>query len=230
MKFSLFFYYVLVTYTAIVTAGTVEEVTTQACEEVKRNAKEIQNLFLEISKLKRSLYAIKEQIHEETEHTINEVIENDKKTLEFINKIDQENCRAKAEKELKTAYNLTITDINIGCQKETIEKIDVLQIDLKETNESLSKVNKTNSEIIQFCFNTTNQEAEQLEQCFKAQDNEVKDEIQKCVGIVNIIKNQVTDIEINVEIVIKCIQASSWIFNQMTDRIIVDVKKCAGID
>ncbi|XP_044739473.1 uncharacterized protein LOC123300875 isoform X2 [Chrysoperla carnea] len=115
MKYSLFLFFLLATYT-VVKARTVEEIVEEARKEVEKNAKEIDSLFQDISTLQNCLYSIEKQIIDESENITNEVNKKNQETLELINKIDKEKCRVKAKKDLEFALNLTITDINISCQ------------------------------------------------------------------------------------------------------------------
>lgn len=212
----------------VVTAtGTVDEVTAEAGKEIGKNAREIGGIFQEIGKLQNRLYPVEKQIRGESQHTTNEVTEKNQETLNLINNIDKPDCRVKAKKELESAFTQTKADI-LECQQDTIHKMNDLEHDLKETQKSLKQLKKTNGKIIKNCYRTTNRQADELEQCFKAKDNDVKVEIKKEEEKVNTVKDKITDIDSNT--VIKCIQTALPAFNKKTDQIVIDVKKCGGVE
>lgn len=203
----------------------MEEVVEEARKEVEKNAKEIDNLFQDIDTLQNSLDSIEKQIIDESENVTNEVNIKNQETLELIDKISQEKCRVKAENDLEFALNLTIRDINISCQLlVTIELISELKHDLEGTQKSLTKLNKTNNEVIGNCLIAAIQQVEAFETCFKAQDIVIKDVLRQYKEIVNTINDQVEDIY--PKAIIRCFQVTLSIFNQIADQIIADAKKC----
>ncbi|XP_044739725.1 uncharacterized protein LOC123301063 [Chrysoperla carnea] len=198
-KYSLFMVFISVTYT-IIKGRRIEDVVEEARTNFDNNSKAIDTLFQNIGTLQTCLYSIEKFIRDESLNTTNKLNKKHQDALELINKIDKDECRVNATKDLKFALNHTKTDINVTCQlQDTIELINDLKHDLKRTQESLKKLNKKNGETIQVCLNSTNQQAEELQKCLKA---------------------------FNPNAFIRLFQVTLSTFNQITVKIIADAKKC----